>query len=276
MRQLPSLIRLTTAACVSMLAACGGRDAATVQWPAGTAMVETVNGEPVPQVMLELLARDRRLDLGVPEQRDQAMTELRQYLVLDQAARKQGFARDPHFLAGVELYRLQGSAEATLAKFRDAASIDDAALKAEYDRQVAAAGPDEYDFAQLLFETENEALDAAADAATRPFDAVFESWQAKAKQARRFNGVRPAQLPEPLDKALAALKPGESTKLPLKAAFGHVLLHVTTVRPVTPPPFEQVKDGVRASVLARYADQRLEELMKEARVEMHTPSAAKP
>lgn len=278
MTEFPRFIRGVAAAAsaVLVLAACGGREASTTKWPADVAVVETINGEPVPQLMLDLLARDRRLDLAVPEQREQAMTELRQYVVLDQAARKQGFARDPKFLAGVELYRLQGSAEATLAKFREAATVDEAALKAEYDRQVAAAGPDEYDFSQLLFDDENDALNAVADVAAKPFDAVFETWAAKAKQARAFSGVRPTQLPEPLGKALAELKVGETTRLPVKTDFGFAVLHASAVRPITPPPFEQVKEGVRASVLARYADQRLDELMKEAKVEMKTPTPAKP
>ncbi|MBX3693459.1 peptidylprolyl isomerase [Dokdonella sp.] len=278
MTEFPRFIRGVAAAAsaVLVLAACGGQGGATTKWPADLAMVETINGEPVPQLMLELLARDRRLDLSVPEQRERAMLELRQYFVLDQAARKQGFVRDPGFLAGVELYRLQGSAEATLARFREAATVDEAALKAEYDRQVAAAGPDEYDFSQLLFDDENDALNAVADVATKPFEAVFEAWRAKAKQARAFSGVRPAQLPEPLGKALAELKAGETTRLPIKADFGFAVLHVSTIRPVTPPPFEQVREGVRASVLARYADQRLEELMSAAKVETKTPTPAKP
>lgn len=271
-RVLRSAAALVLAA--SALVACGGRDADAPKWPADVAVVETINGEPVVQPLLELLARDRRLDLSVPEQREQAMTELRQYVVLDQAARKQGFERDPKFLAGVELYRLQGSAEATLAKFREAATVDDAALKAEYDRQVAAAGPDEYDFSQLLFDSEDEALNAAGEAANKPFDSVFESWRTKAKQARPFTGVRPAQLPEVLGKALAGLKAGETTKIPVKTDFGFVVLHVTAVRPITPPPFDQVKESVRATVLSRYADQRLDTLMKEAKVEMKTPAAA--
>ena len=256
------------------LAACGSAEQ-TPRWPADTAIAETVNGEPVPAVMLELIARERQADLAIPEQREKVVAELRQYVVLDQLARKEGFARDPKFLAATELYRLQGVAEAARVKLAEGASVDDVALKAEYDRQVALAGPSEYDFSQLVFDNEDAAIKAVEDAATTPFEAVLAAWRDKAKQAQSFARIRPSQVPESMGKALSALAAGETTKLPVKIDFGWVVLHVTAVNAVTPPPFDQVKDSVRATVLARYADQRIEKLLGEAKVEMKTPPAAK-
>lgn len=256
------------------LTACGSAGQ-TPRWPADVAIAETINGEPVPTIMLELIARERQADLAVPEQREKVVGELRQYIVLDQLARKQDYARDPKFLAATELYRLQGVAEAARLKLADGASVDDAALKAEYDRQVALAGPSEYDFAQLVFANEDAAINAVGDAATKPFDAVVATWREKAKQAQTFTRIRPSQLPEALGKALSALAAGETSKLPVKTDFGWVVLHVNAVNAVTPPPFEQVKDGVRATVLARYADQQIEKLLADAKVDMKTPPAAK-
>jgi len=265
---------LAAIAGVFALAACGSHEQAT-RWPADVAIAETVNGEPVPNLMLELIARERQADLAVPEQREKVVRELREYIVLDQAARKQDFARDPKFLAATELYRLQGVAEAARVKLGEGATVDDAALKAEFDRQIALAGPSEYDFGQLLFDNEDDAIKAVEDATTKPFDAVLAAWRDKAKQAQSFSRVRPVQLPEPMAKAIATLAAGETTKLPVKTDFGWVVLHVDAVRAVTPPAFEQVKDSVRATVLARYADQQIEKLLGDAKVEMKTPPAAK-
>lgn len=276
MTPVPSCMRTSFAMIVAALAltACGSAEQAP-RWPADVAIAETINGEPVPAVMLELIARERQADLAVAEQRDKVVGELRQYIVLDQLARKEGFARDPKFLAATELYRLQGVAEAARVKLAEGASVDDAALKAEYDRQVALAGPSEYDFAQLVFDSEDAAINAVGEAATKPFDAVVATWSDKARQAQSFARVRPAQLPEALGKALSALQAGETSKLPVSTEFGWFVLHVTAIHAVTPPPFEQVKESVRATVLSRYADQQIEKLLGDAKVDMKTPPAAK-
>lgn len=274
---MPPLLRhpVTALAAALALVACAPAAAPVPKWPADMAIAETINGEPVPELMLELIARERKLDLGVPEQREQAVAELREYIVLDQVARRQEYARDPKFLAATELYRLQGVAEAARVKLGEGASVDDAALRVEFDRQVALAGPSAYDISQLVFDNEDDAIAAAGEATSKPFEQVFDGWRSKAVQAQGFAGVRPAQLPEDLGKALAALGAGETTKLPVKVGQHWIVLHASAVKPVTPPAFEQVKDAVRATVLASYADQQVRKFLGEAKVEMKTPAAAK-
>ena len=274
---MPRLLRhsATAIAATLALAACAPAGAPVPKWPADMAIAETINGEPVPELMLELIARERQLDLGVPEQRERAVAELREYVVLDQVARKQDYARDPKFLAATELYRLQGVAEAARVKLGEGASVDDAALRAEFDRQVALAGPSAYDVSQLVFDNEDDAIAAAGEATTKPFEQVFDAWRGKARQAQNFAGVRPLQLPEELGKALTSLAAGETTKLPVKVGEHWIVLHATAVKPITPPPFEQVKDAVRATVLSGYADQQVRKFLGEAKVEMKTPAAAK-
>ncbi|MBN8482769.1 MAG: peptidyl-prolyl cis-trans isomerase [Xanthomonadales bacterium] len=258
-----------------VLAACTPAESPLPKWPVDMAIAETINGEPVPELMLELVARERKLDLAVPEQREQAVSELREYVVLDQVARKNDYSRDPKFLAATELYRLQGVAEAARVKLGEGASVDDAALRAEFDRQVELAGPSAYDISQLVFDNEDDALKATGEATTKPFEQVFDAWRSKARQAQNFAGVRPAQLPEALGKALAALSAGETTRLPVQLGEHWIVVHATAVKPVTPPPFEQVKDAVRATVLSNYAEQQVRKFLGEAKVEMKTPPAAK-
>ena len=48
-----------------------------------------------------------------------------------------------------------------MAKFRSAAEVDDSVLQTEYQQQIAKAGRSEYDFSQLLFANEDDALKAA-------------------------------------------------------------------------------------------------------------------
>lgn len=260
--------------CAALLAGCGSPSTSS-NLPANLPLTESVNGEAVPQVLLDVLARERHLDLGVPEQRAQALTELTDYILLSQAATREKYASDPVFAAEVEINRLQGLANATMGKFESDAQVDDSVLKGEYDAQIAKAGTSEYDFSQLLFDSEDDALNAAGDAVSKPFDEVFENWGKKAKQARAFPRVRPTQLPEAVGNALVTLKSGETTKVPVKSEFGWHVLHVSAISPFTPPAFEQVKDSIRQTLLKQLSQQRLVKLRDDAKVTLETPVAEK-
>jgi peptidyl-prolyl cis-trans isomerase C len=269
-RNVLAALALTTA-----LAGCTGRSADSAL-PSDLPVVETVNGQAVPQVLLDILARERKLDLAVPEQRARALGELTDYILLDQEARAEAYAKDPLFAAEVEINRLQGNANATLGKFRSTAHVDDSVLRTEYQQQIAKAGRSEYDFSQLLFKNEDDALKAAGEAIKQPFNEVFDRWGSKALQARAFQRVRPSQLPDALGKELRSLKSGETSKVPIHTEYGWHVLHVGAISPFVPPTFEQLKDTIRETVLTQLSDQRLVKLRDEAKVDTLTPEPTKP
>ena len=227
---------LALAVVLAVSACSGGKGHAISGLSSDLPRAETVNGEAVPLLLLELLAKERTLDLAEPAQRAQALNELTDYVLLAQAARKENYAADPQFAAEVELNRLQGVANATVTRFRSDVHVDDSVLETEYQQQLERAGNSEYDFSQLLFDSEDEALAVAGEAVDKPFNEVFDEWGKKAKQARAFSRVRLSQLPEPLAKVLATLKSGETSKLPVHTDFGWHVVHVGTVSPFTPPP----------------------------------------
>ena len=263
-----------------LLAGCsaggGAPDTRPIQNDVGGPIVETVNGTPVPQALLDAVARARDLDLSQRDQRDQAMVLLTDYVLLAQAAQQNGFFAKAQFRADVEAARLQGVGNATLGQMQAQAPITDAVVKAEFDAQVARLGKVEYDFTQLLFDNSDDALKAAGEViAGKPFTAVFKAWRGRAKQAKAFTRVRPDQLPEELAKALAGLKNGETTKVPVKTRFGWHVVHLDIVNPFTPPPFEQVKESVRQTMLRRVGTERLRQLKEQAKIE-YAPGVTPP
>lgn len=266
---------ILTILAVAALSACGGGSTNSAL-PDDLPVVETVNGQQVPKVLLDILARERKLDLSVPEQRASALTELTDYILLDQEARKENYAKDPMFAAEIEINRLQGNANATLGKFRSTAHVDDSVLKTEYQQQIAKAGRFEYDFSQLLFKGEDDALKASGEAMKQPFNEVFDRWSKKSLQARAFQRVRPSQLPDALGAALKALKSGETSKIPIHTQYGWHVLHVGAISPFLPPSFEELKDSIRETLLAQLSDQRLVRLRDDATVTTETPKDASP
>ncbi|HEY7871338.1 MAG TPA: hypothetical protein VIC31_01310, partial [Rudaea sp.] len=194
MRKVFPFVLVAIAGCSS-----NGADNRVIQMPAGGAVVETVNGTPVPQSLLDAVAETHRLDATQPKQRDQALTLTTDFVLLAQEAQRQNFAADPKYLARVEAARLQGVADTAFAQFQQRTPINDTMLKAEYDNHAARAGKVAYDFSQLLFDDDDDALKAEDDIISgKPFDKVFDAWRAKAKQARRFTRVLPDQLPPEL------------------------------------------------------------------------------
>jgi len=253
----------------------GSSDGRLIQMPPGDAVAETVNGVPVPQSLLEAVARQHNLHLDRPQQREQALNLLTDTVLVAQAAQNAGFARDPQFQADVEAARLKGMADAGVAAFQKQTPVTDEMLKAEYDAQTARTGAIVYDFSQLLFADEATALQAQGDVlAGKPFAQVFDAWRGRARQAKAFSRVRVDQIPQPLAEALAALKNGETTKVPVKTEFGWHIVHLDVANPYTPPAFEQVKEGIRHSLQVKIGQERMKKLREQANVEYPAGSAA--
>jgi parvulin-like peptidyl-prolyl isomerase len=264
-------------ALLTMAACSSGGDRRLIQLPADGAAAVTVNGVAVPQALLESVARRHRLRLEQPAQREQALNRAIDLVLAAQAAQNEGFLARPQFQADVEAARLEGVFEASLAEFENAAPISDEMLKAEYEAQAARVGNAVYDFSQLLFAEEADALKAEDDiVAGKPFPEVFDAWRGKAKQARSFSRVRLDQVPESMAKALAGLKNGETTKVPVKTEFGWHVIHLDIANPYSPPPFEQVKEGIRHSLQAKIAQQRVQKLREQARIEYPSGATAPP
>lgn len=254
-----------------ILAGCSsgnGPDTRPLQANLDGPLAETVNGTPVPQALLEAVARARELDLAKPEQRAQALTLLTDYVLLSQAARQGNFFAEEKFRADVEAARIQGVANATFDVLQQQAPITDAVVRAEYESQVAQAGKFEYDFTQLLFDKADDAQKVVGEiSAGKPFNAVYDAWRGKAKQAKAFSRARQDQIPPELAKALAGLKNGETSRVPIKTEFGWHVVHLSIANPFTPPPFDQVKDSVRQGLLMRVGRERLQKLKEQAKVE---------
>jgi peptidyl-prolyl cis-trans isomerase C len=238
---------------------------------------ETVNGTKVPQSLLESVAHQHNLHLDNPQQREQAINILTDEVLVAQAVQHEAFASSEPFQAAVEAERLKGVADAAFAEYQKLTPISDDNLKAEYDAQSARAGNQAYDFGQLLFANEADALKAEDDIVSgKAFSAVFDAYRTKAKQAKMFTRVRPDQLPEPLTKALQNLKNGETTKVPVKTEYGWHVVHLDIVNPYTPPPFEQVKEGVRRGMQVKMAQERVKKLRDSAKIDYPQGAAPAP
>jgi peptidyl-prolyl cis-trans isomerase C len=266
---------LGVAIAVALVGGCSsGGHSGAVQLTTSGKIVETVNGQAVPESLLEAIARQHNLHLDKPGARDQALNLLTDMVIVAQAAQHEPFASDENYQADIEATRLKGVADATFGQYEKGTAVTDDMLKAEYDAESKKAGDHVYDFGQLLFADESDAMKAEQDLiAGKSFGDVFDAYRTKAKQAKMFTRVRADQIPDPLAQALASLKDGESTKIPVKTEFGYHVVHLDIVNPFTPPPFEQVKEGIRRTTQMKIAQERMKKLRETAKIDYPAGSA---
>ena len=265
---LPALILAALA-----LAGCGKQPGTTSATSSGTIQLdnpgppaETINGEEVPVRLVDAIIHQRSWDPTRPDLRERATKEITSIILTAQAAKKERLLADPDFAAQVELGRLQALSNATAAAFRERAPFDEAAARADYEKRVVAGGKPDYDFTQIVMRSQPEAAKVLAELKTKPFDKVVELHQKDALQTRSLKHVRGMQLPEPMAKALDALKPGEVTKEALQTPLGFVILRLDGVTPYTPPPFEQVKDNMKRQAQKKAGEEQLAKIRDEAKI----------
>ncbi|MCX7555589.1 peptidylprolyl isomerase [Xanthomonadaceae bacterium JHOS43] len=245
------------------LVACGGPDATSagaetaLRYPAEDAIALSVNGEGISEAMLVRIARVRGFDLSDSAQREQVIDLAVETVLLAQDAIASGLAARPDVRTELDLVRVQALAARNLADTRAGMALSDEQLREFYQQVIAQTGTRELHLRNALYVDEAAAI-AAASAAVASAD--FAVWLAGAEasgaqQAGDLGWANIAQLPPELAKAALALPDGGVSVAPVRTRFGwHVIQRVAS-RQFTPPPFEDVRDGI----LKQAGDKHLEE-----------------
>ncbi len=251
------MIRSITAALVLSLAltGCGGADQQGAEQTslivlAGRSSGLVVNGESVPQPLLDAYARKRGWNLTDPGQLAQVKEKIAELLAMAHQARAEGLFDDPLIEADLALERLNLVAGKLLERQQQASLPAEADLQAEYDRESALVGDSEYRVAHILFDQKAMADSALAEAATQDFDAMMARYQELegVRDARELGWVKRNQLPEVLRDPLQALSVGDVAPQVYQSEFGWHLLKLYETKAFAGPTFAQLKDGIRQSL----------------------------
>ncbi|MBS0394402.1 MAG: peptidylprolyl isomerase, partial [Proteobacteria bacterium] len=255
------------------LAACnkGGQTA-----PAASAKppVATINGQPISAeafaVFTEAQLNKKPEDVA-PEQRKKLLESMEDLYAVAQEAEKQNVASDPDVAARIELGRLNTLASAAIQKFIKDKQATEADLKAEYDRQIGQMPKAEYHASHILVKEEAQAKDVIAQLGKgAKFDALAKKLSADPGSASKGGDLgwfTPEKMVPPFSAAVAKLSKGEYTKEPVQTQFGWHVIRLEDSRPITPPPFEQVKDRLGGLVQQHQAREYIEGLRKVAKIE---------
>lgn len=235
----------------------------------GGEVVARVDGVAIDRRWVEALARGRRLDPGDPAQQAQLLDELVEYVVLVEAARRDPALEDAQARIEVELNALSARASAVMARIAAVEDPAEAELREEYDNQRRINGSQEYQVSHLLFADEAAAREAAtALAAGQPFQTVGAAFADRIRPPVEIGWLKLGQLPDGLAEVLRGLPPGTTSADPVQTPYGWHLVHLQAVRPFEPPPFEQVREGIRRMLIAQASRARVDALRAAARIEL--------
>lgn len=267
-------ILLLTAALVA-LAACQPKS------PAGTASesspssptVATVDGAPISRDLYEFYIKGvtgkTSSDL-TPQQRTQALDNLIRAQLIANEAIKENVDKQTDTAQLMQMERLNILEQALSQKFLAGKQPTDDELKAEYDAQVAKLPKTEYHARHILV-------------ATQPFaDKIVE----RLKKGEKFEDLAKAEsmdssktnggdlgwftldhMVKPFADAVSNLKVGEYTTAPVQTQYGWHVIQLLGTRPVSPPPFDQVKQRLVQVIQAKKFRDYTDGLMKQAKVE---------
>ena len=231
-------------------------------------MLATVNGVSITEGTLEPL-RTRQGNESLDQ--DALLQEAINVELMKQAADKEGISDSPEVKAKLESLRTQVLASEVLRAYVAGLSIDDAALKAEYDKQIAGDPGKEFKARHILIADEQTAkdviakLDGGADFAEL---AKTTSTGPSGPKGGDLGWFQPATMVPEFAAAASEMNKGEYSKTPVQTQFGWHVILLEDVRTPEPPPFDDVKDQLRQILVQQSLLDYLKELRSGATIKI--------
>ncbi|MGE5470915.1 MAG: peptidyl-prolyl cis-trans isomerase [Bacteroidota bacterium] len=226
----------------------------------------TVNGQAIPQSVYDAFVAEQKAQGAPdsPELQNAVKEELIRREVLAQEAKKKGEDKKSEVQGQIELAKQAVLIRAYLSDYVRANPVSEAQLKAEYEAIKANLGTTEYKARHILVDKEDDAkaIIAKLDKGEKFSDLAKQSKDPGSKdKGGELGWSAPSSYVKPFADALGKLKKGEYTKVPVKSDFGYHVIQLDDSRPLTPPPYEQVKPQLQQ----RASQQQVENLVKELR-----------
>jgi peptidyl-prolyl cis-trans isomerase C len=202
--------------------------------------------------------------------------ELIQRELLRQDALKQGVDKQPEFAKKLNYMRKNLLMAMGLQNYLDKHPIDDAMLRAEYDKQIAQIKmPKEYKVQHILVKTEDEAKAILAELqAGKSFGELAKEKsidKGSAKQNGELGWLTKSKVVPAFGNALETLEKGKYSTTPVKSQYGWHIIQMEDIRSVALPSFEAVKDRIKVLMQNQRLQQYMSSLIQAAKIEIIKP-----
>lgn len=232
----------------------------------------TVNGQPISQTVYNAFVAEQKNQGATDSAELQAAVkeELVRREILAQEAKKKGLDKNPNIQGQIELAKQAVLIRALLSEHVKANPVSDAQLKSEYELIKNNLGSTEYKARHVLVEKEEDAkaIIAKLDKGEKFAELAKQSKDPGSKdKGGELGWSSPNAYVKPFGEALAKLKKGEYTKTPVKSDFGYHVIQLDDSRPMTPPPFEQVKPQLQQRASQQVVENLVKDLRSKAKVD---------
>ncbi|WP_288379745.1 peptidyl-prolyl cis-trans isomerase [uncultured Massilia sp.] len=241
--------------------------------PAFAQNLAVVNGKPIPtsrveEAVKQMVAAGQGQDS--PQLRLAIKNEMIAREVLMQEAVKQGYDKKPEVKQALDNAR-QAIVVNQLAKdYITKNPVNDAEIKAEYDRFVKQTGDKEYHVRHILLENE---ADAKAVIAKLKGGAKFEELAKQSKDTGTANNggdldwAVPAAFPPEFAAGFTGLQKGGVTENPVKTANGFHVIKLDDTRAAKLPTLDELKPQIADSLVQKKLEAYKEQMVKKAKVQ---------
>lgn len=235
----------------------------------GAATVATVNSTAIKQDAVTSFSRSLPPNQKRPD--NVLVEELVNMELLAQQAIAKGLDKTPEMQADLENQRRSLLARSYVNQLIASAPVKDEDMQKFYKEQIVGTPRKEYKTRHILIANEADAkaiiaeLDKGGDFAKL---AKERSTDTSAQAGGDLNWIDPARMPPAFGQALTGLSKGSYTKTPVQSQFGWHIILAEDVRDLQPPPFDQVKDQIRAVLQNKVIADNLAELKKKSKIEI--------
>ena len=234
----------------------------------------TVNGVSIPQVRVDMRARDTiaQGQADSMELQKAILEDLIDIEVMVQEATRLGLDKSDEVVQQTEMARQSVLANAFVQDYAKNYQISEERFTQEYDRQKALLGDKEYNARHIMVDTEDEAKSIIALLAKK--GNKFEKLAAEkskdsesAAQGGSLGWAVPSNFVPPFANALRNLKKGERTQEPVKTEFGWHIIMVDDIRDLKAPPFDEVKPQLLQRLQRQAIKKAIDDLRAKAIIE---------
>ncbi len=239
-------------------------------------VVATVNGRPLTGALLELysVSRSRQHPLGKQPKPRELTDELINLELLAEEAERTGLDRKPDVAAELYFQRANLLASAMMEQRARTAGIGDAAVQQRYRKLYPDGKITEYRTRQILLNDRTTAQAMIRELRSGNSFAELAKSRSKGPAADRGGALdwfRPSAVLPEFAAAVAGLKIGEFTKVPVHTTYGWHVILLEDKRTVAAPALEQAAPDIVRELITERLDKHLDELRAQAKIEVKRP-----
>lgn len=227
-----------------------------------------VDGHPVTLPMLEFMMRMRGAEEGDTETMRRLFDELLRLRAIANRAELEGIAGQAEVRAQRAVRDMELTYMSFIEDWQRRNPVTEAEIEAAYQAQVERAGDSRYIIETIEFADQASALQELdrLRSGDSDFAAAIERASGEGRTARRTDWIDLSQVPPDFGEVLRETAPGEVVDSVLPYQGTWIVVQVTERDALTPPPLDEVREGIRRTLMRNRTLAMIEQTFEQAEI----------